>query len=106
MAKLGDKEQLVRALGDAHRIELIKGLLTKPQYVTELAKTVKLDRPTVSYNLVVLESAGILQSQYQILEQPRSKGRAARVYSVNLPRLREALKLLEPLQSASKSAST
>lgn len=99
MGKLDNREKLVKALGDPNRIQLIKALLGKSQYVSELARTTKLDRPTVSYNLVVLESAGILQSEYQILVPPHSKGRAARVYSVNKARLREALELLDQLRA-------
>ena len=102
MPKLRDREKLMRAIGDPHRIRLITALMNKPQYVSQLIKTAKLDRSAASYNLAVLESTGILQSHYVILNEPHSKGRAARVYSVNTARLREALSLLDPLRSPPK----
>jgi len=99
MSKPGDN--LVRALVDTHRVQLIKALLKKPQYISQLADTVHLDRSTVSYNLAVLESAKIVESHYEILQEARSKGKAARVYKVNKARLKEVTDLVKPLQDLS-----
>jgi len=101
MSKLEDK--LVRALADAHRVQLIKALLKKPQYISQLAGTVDLDRSTVSYNLAVLESAKIVESHYEILQEARSKGKAARVYTVNKSRLKEVTDLFKTLQDLSET---
>jgi len=104
MSKTEDKWRLIRALADKHRKQLVDALLKKPQYISQLADTVKLDRSTVSYNLAVLESAKLLESHYEILQTARSKGKAARVYSVNRAKLKEALDLIKSLQDLPQTA--
>ena len=90
--------KLIKAIGDDNRRRLILALLDKPLYISELSKDLKMDRATVSYNLAVLEDAGILHSDYTILQKPHSKGKAAHVYSVKLDALKKALGLLSPIQ--------
>lgn len=41
-----------------------------------------------------LESLGVIKSEYVVLQEPRLKGKMGRVYSVNLSRLKEALRAL------------
>ncbi len=84
-------DKVIRALADANRLQILNSLAKQPQYITELAKTLDLDRTTVAYHLALLQSADLLESHYKILEEPRSKGKAAHVYSVNLRRLKEVL---------------
>lgn len=83
--------QPLKAFADMKRIEILDSLLDKPKYISELADALKMDRTSVAYHLGVLESADLLQSHYEILEEPRSKGKAARVYSVNIDKLRKIL---------------
>lgn len=91
MPKAPDDAQVVRALADANRLRILNSLAKQPQYITELARTLKMDRTTVAYHLALLQSADLLESNYKILQEPRSKGKAAHVYSVNLRRLKEVL---------------
>jgi predicted transcriptional regulator len=96
MPRSTNEAKLIKAIGDDKRQRLIVALLDKPKYISELTKTLNMDRATVSYNLAVLEDAGILQSSFTILQKPHSKGKAAHVYSVNSATLKKAL---EPLLS-------
>ncbi len=100
MPKLTNEAKLLKAVGDGTRLHLIRTLMTKPQYISQLADGLKMDRATISYNLSVLEDAGILQSDYVILDKPHSKGKAAHVYSVNIPRLKDALALFRLLDKS------
>ena len=103
MPKSDDKGRLVRALIDTSmsRVHLVKALLDKPKYISQLAGALGMDRSTVSYHLAVMESVGLLDSHYEILQPPRSVGKAARVYSVNKAKLKEALDLVLKLQKLS-----
>ena len=96
MPKLNDKGRLVRALIDTgmNRKRVLKALSDKPSYISQLASALGMDRSTVSYHLAVMESVGLLNSHYEILRTPHSVGKAARVYSVNKAKLKEALKML------------
>ncbi len=98
MPKLSSEAKLVKAIGDDTRRHLILSLLDKSQYISELAKSLKMDRATISYNLAVLQDAGILRSDYVILDKPHSKGKAAHVYSVDLSTLKKALELWSPIR--------
>lgn len=95
---LGDSGRLIRAIASPQRIKLIKTLSKEPQYISKLAEKTGLDRSTTSYNLAVLESAKLLDSKYVILEQSHSKGKAARVYSINKKRLNEAIDLITDIR--------
>ena len=85
--------QVLKALGDMTRLRILGSLNEKPNYISALAAELDLDRTTVAYHLALLQSAGLLESHYEILEEPKSKGKAAHVYSVNMHRLREVLAL-------------
>lgn len=91
MPKAPDDPQVVRALADSNRLRILNSLSEQPQYITELARTLEMDRTTIAYHLALLQSADLLESHYKILEEPRSKGKAAHVYSVNQRRLKEVL---------------
>jgi DNA-binding transcriptional ArsR family regulator len=98
MSNESDRGKTLKAIADPIRVDLLGALLKKPQYISQLAQTVKKDRSIVSYHLAVLESAGILNSHYEVLEPPHSAGKAARVYSVNMDKLRAAINQLKEIQ--------
>jgi len=82
---------LAHALVHENRLKIMESLLEKPQHISGLAAKVSLDRATLCYHLNLLEKVGLVESEYVILEQPHSKGKAGRVYKVNQVRLQEAV---------------
>ena len=88
---------MAKALEAAHviveplRKEIIKSLIESPKYISQIASSTKSDRSTISYHLGVLEKSGLVNSEYKVLVKPQSKGKAARVYTINRERLNEAL---------------
>lgn len=83
---------LAHTLVHENRLKIVDSLLEKPRHVSALAAKVGLDRATLCYHLNLLEKVGLVESEYVILEQPHSKGKAGRVYKVNKDRLQEAVK--------------
>jgi DNA-binding transcriptional ArsR family regulator len=83
---------LAHALVHENRFKIVDSLLEKPRHISALATKVGIDRATLCYHLNLLERVGLVESDYVILEQPRSKGKAGRVYKVNKDRLQEAIK--------------
>ncbi|TMI40172.1 helix-turn-helix transcriptional regulator [Candidatus Bathyarchaeota archaeon] len=87
-----EPRKLVDAVLDLERLKLITALFERPpMYLSEIAKTVEIDRATLAYHLGVLERAGLVTSEYKILQTPRSKGKAARYYTLNREKWRQAL---------------
>src|SRR2546422_4762825 len=87
-----EPRKLVDAVLDLERLKLITALFERPpMYLSEIAKTVEIDRATLAYHLGVLERAGLVSSEYKILQQPKSKGKAARYYTLNTQKIRQAL---------------
>ena len=91
MPKAPDEAQVIKALADINRLKILNSLAERPQYISELAKSLDIDRTTIAYHLALLHSADLLESHYEILEEPRSKGKAAHVYSVNIRRIKDVL---------------
>lgn len=83
--------ELVHAIVEPMRMKIIKSLLYGPKYISQIADAIKTDRSVVSYHLGVLEKYGLLTSEYKVLVEPRSRGKAARVYKINSELLRKAL---------------
>jgi DNA-binding transcriptional ArsR family regulator len=103
MSKSVNEARLLRAIAEPTRQRLLVSLLDNgPQYISQLAKALNMDRTTISYNLSILEGSKILDSDYTILTKPHSKGKAARVYSVNHDKLKEALGQLKAIQQKIK----
>ncbi len=93
-----EQRKIVDAVLDVERLKLAKILLRgKPMYLTEISKESGMDRATLAYHLGVLERVGILRSEYRILQEPRSKGKAARYYSLNMKKWEEAVKTIREL---------
>lgn len=94
-----DKVKLRHSLLNKSRVDIIGHLIRKPQHISDLDKQLKdINRSTICYHLNILEDADILMSEYQILQTAHSKGRAARVYSINHDKLQEAVQAIMELR--------
>ena len=86
----------VSVLGQETREKILEELRKKPTHASDLARKIKLDRPTICYHLSKLEAVSLVSGNYVILEH-RSPGRAAKIYAVNEEKYAEALKELKEL---------
>lgn len=99
-----NKVKLRHSLLNETRVDIISHLLEKPQNIRDLEKQLKgINRSTICYHLNILEDVDILTSEYHILQTARSKGRAARFYSINRDKLREAIEAIEELRQELKA---
>jgi len=64
------------------RCRIVKLLAEKPMHINEMSNVLGKERRLVSYHLLTLEEHGFLSSNYEISEQPKSKGKAIRKYRV------------------------
>ncbi len=64
------------------RYKIVELLAEKPMHINEMSKVLGEERRLVSYHLLTLEEYGFLNSNYEISEQPKSKGKAIRKYRV------------------------
>ena len=65
------------------RFRIVELLAEKPMYINEIAKAMGEERRLVSSHLLTLEEYGFVSSKYEILEHPKSRGKAVRKYWVN-----------------------
>lgn len=94
-----DKSRLRHGLLNESRVSIINHLLNGDKNISDLESTLSLNRSTICYHLNILEDVGILESMYVILDETGAKGRAARRYSINQSRLREALQAVDELKN-------
>ncbi|MGB2841575.1 MAG: winged helix-turn-helix domain-containing protein [Halobacteriota archaeon] len=64
------------------RYRIVELLAEKPLHINGISKALGEERRLVSYHLLTLEEHGFLSSNYEISEQPKSKGKAIRKYEV------------------------
>ncbi len=64
------------------RYRIVELLAEKPMHINAICKALGEERRLVSYHLLTLEEYGFLNSNYEISEQPKSKGKAIRKYRV------------------------
>lgn len=83
--------ELAHVIVEPLRMKILLALKEGPKYISQIAAATKSDRSSVSYHLGVLEQYELINSEYKILVEPRSKGKAARVYSLDSERLEHAL---------------
>ena len=62
--------------------------MDEKKYISELARTTGLTRPTVCYHLDILQDMGIVESEYIMLNNPHNpksgtKGKVGRFYKLN-----------------------
>ena len=93
--KADQARTLAKVVMDPMRGKILGSLLKEPKYIKQIADATESDRPTVSYHLGILEENRLVSSEYQIIKKPQSPGIAARVYTVNIERLRVALTGME-----------
>ncbi len=62
------------------RYRILELLAEKPMHINEISKALREERRLISYHLVTLEEYGFLNSNYEISEQPKSKGKAVKKY--------------------------
>ena len=51
-------------------------------YVNQMAEMLNIDRKLISFHLSTLNQYGFVKSEYEILEQSHSKGKAAKYYQL------------------------
>jgi DNA-binding transcriptional ArsR family regulator len=62
------------------RFRILELLSEKQMHVSELSKALAEERRLLSYHLDILEEYGFVQSKHEISDQPKSKGKALRIY--------------------------
>jgi|GEM_PF-2285917 predicted transcriptional regulator len=93
-----DKIQLVDAFGSEARLLIMGAISDKPRYISQIVGDTGLTRPAVCFHLGVLERVDLVSSTYEVIEPPNSPaGRAARVYTLNKDKYREARVAFEKL---------
>jgi predicted transcriptional regulator len=88
-----EQKRLVDTILDTSRLGLAKILGGRAKYLSELSKEAKMDRATLAYHLDIMERVGLVDSEYKILQEPKSKGRAARYYTLNMKKWNEAVEI-------------
>ena len=98
MASENNTIELAHSILNKQRRKMIGVFLSKgPRHISQIATDVGIDRATASYHLTALEDVGIVSSDYHILKPPQSKGRAARVFTIDRNRLRQAIEAADSL---------
>jgi DNA-binding transcriptional ArsR family regulator len=65
------------------RFRIVELLVEKPMHINSISKALEgKKKKLVSYHLDILEEYGFVTSEYEISEQPKSKGKALKKYSV------------------------
>jgi DNA-binding transcriptional ArsR family regulator len=89
-------------LNDAHillhplRYRIMEQLSDEEMHINALSDRLGEERRLVSYHLLILEEQGFLESNYEISEYPKSKGKAIKRYkpTEKLKKVTTALKNL------------
>ena len=89
--------EMTQVIMEPTRNKVIHSLLNSPKYIGQMAQDTSMDRSTVAYHLNILEGKNLVNSEYKILVEPKSKGTAVRVYSMNIEYYLEILKGIEEL---------
>jgi len=93
------QSKLLQSILNEVRMSIINQLLLGEKNIADLVKKLKIERSKVCYHLSILESEKILKSRYVILEEAHSKGRAGKVYSINLNKFKEVKEALEDFKN-------
>jgi DNA-binding transcriptional ArsR family regulator len=91
------EDDLMKAMAQKERRSIIDHILKQHMNISDLARTTGLDRATVSYHLGVLEQAGLVDSEYEMIKPPASMGKIGRYYRVKPEKLKEAAEIMEKI---------
>ena len=65
------------------RFRIVELLAEKPLHMNAISKTLEEEKKRlVSYHLNILEEYGFVTSTYEISEEPKSRGKALKIYRV------------------------
>jgi len=83
------------------RWKILKTLEEKnvPMHIDAIANAISEDRRLVSFHLSTLEEKGFLESEFKLIENPKSKGKAGRFYKLTSKVEETRPKLIEILES-------
>jgi predicted transcriptional regulator len=70
--------EILSALANPHRLQIIKALVNETNYVSQLAREIGISRPLLIMHLKKLEDAGLVTSRLELSED----GKAMRFYEV------------------------
>jgi predicted transcriptional regulator len=70
--------KMVAALANPHRLRVVAALAERRQYVSELARTLRISRPLVNVHLQKLQAAGLVTSTLEVSRD----GKAMNYYEV------------------------
>jgi predicted transcriptional regulator len=73
-----DLLEILSALANPHRLQIIKALVNETNYVSQLAREIGISRPLLIIHLKKLEDAGLVKSRLELSED----GKAMRYYEV------------------------
>lgn len=65
------------------RFRIVELLAEKPRHINEISRALKNEkRRLVTYHLHILEEHGLVDSKYEISDQPKLRGKALRIYQL------------------------
>lgn len=70
--------RMIAALANPHRLRVVAALAERRQYVSELARTLRISRPLVNVHLQKLQAAGLVTSTLELSRD----GKAMNYYEV------------------------
>lgn len=78
-----DKIEAIQTLFQPVRYRIYNHLRERGgSYIQEIADALGEDRQLVSHHLMTLANHGFVQGEYQVSQEPSSKGRAKKVYTL------------------------
>jgi predicted transcriptional regulator len=95
-APKGQLEDDVHTFLHPVRFAIIEQLLKGPQYISELAHTMDLDRRLITYHLACLENYGFVSSHRIVSETANSLGKGLHIYEVT-PKVEEVKALIRKI---------
>lgn len=103
IVKIGSEFKVFHAIAHPHRAKILSFVADNPRlHAGQISKRLGMKRSKVAYHLGLLEKYNVVMSEYKILKEAGSKGKAARVYSINEKEIDKILKSMEAFVEALK----
>jgi predicted transcriptional regulator len=67
-----DLLEVLSALANPHRLQIIKALVNQTNYVSQLAREIGISRPLLIIHLKKLEDAGLVKSRLELSEDGKA----------------------------------